>query len=244
MAFAGASVADAESHVRPAAQEPKELPTNRPSSSGPIVVAVVLGSSGTVASDVLAPYEVFASSPDFSVYTIAAQSAPAPIDGGPAIVPTYTFEDISSSRARQPDVVVVPAVGAPEGPEEAAMREWIVEQPGRGVRVLGVCNGWSVLAGTGLLNGHKATSHWSRLGALKQSHPEVHWMGGLRFVQDGRITTTAGVTSGVPGALKVMEEMAGAVEADRVGDGVLGFDGAIEYWRSTPTVPRLYRQPR
>ena len=54
-------------------------------------------------------------------------------------------------------------------------------------------------------------------------------MGGLRFVQDGRITTTAGVTSGVPGALKVMEDMAGAVEAERVGDGVLGFDGAIEY---------------
>ena len=115
MAFAGASVADAESHVRPAAQEPNDLPTNRPSSSGAIVVAVVLGSSGTVGSDVLAPYEVFASSPHFSVYTIAAQSAPAPIDGGPAIVPTYTFEDIRSGRARQPDVVVVPAVGAPEG---------------------------------------------------------------------------------------------------------------------------------
>lgn len=46
MAFAGASVADAESHVRPAAQGPKELPTNRPFSSDPIVVAVVLGSSG------------------------------------------------------------------------------------------------------------------------------------------------------------------------------------------------------
>ncbi|MFE4228718.1 DJ-1/PfpI family protein [Arthrobacter sp. NPDC056886] len=217
MAFAGTSVADADSHVRPAAHEAKELPANRPSSSGPLVVAVVLGSSGTVGSDVLAPYEVFASSPDFSVYTIAAKSAPAPIDGGPAIVPTYTFEDVRSGRARQPAVVVVPAVGAPEGPEETAMREWIVEQSGRGARILGVCNGSSVLAGTGLLNGHKATSHWSRLGALKQSHPEVQWLGGLRFVQDGRITTTAGVTSGIPGALKVMEDMTGAVEAERVG---------------------------
>jgi putative intracellular protease/amidase len=217
MAFAGASVADTESHVRTAAKEPTELPVNRPSSSGPIVVAVVLGTSGTVGSDVLAPYEVFASSPDFSVYTIAARSAPAPMDGGPAIVPTYTFEDVRSGRARQPAVVVVPAVGAPEGPEETAMREWILEQSGHGARILGVCNGSSVLAGTGLLNGHKATSHWSRLGALKQSHPEVQWMGGLRFVQDGRITTTAGVTSGIPGALKVMEDMAGAVEAERVG---------------------------
>jgi hypothetical protein len=132
-------------------------------------------------------------------------------------VPTYTFEDIRSGRARQPDVVVVPAVGAPEDAEEAPMRKWIAEQSGRGARILGVCSGSMVLAGAGLLDGHKATSHWSRLGALKRSHPQVQWVGGLRFVQDGRITTTAGVTSGIPGALKVMEDLAGAVEAERVG---------------------------
>jgi transcriptional regulator GlxA family with amidase domain len=217
LAFAGIEVADAQSHVAPAQQGLQRLPVNRPSSSGAIVVAVVLGSSGTVGSDVLAPYEVFASSTEFSVYTIAAQSAPAPIDGGPAIVPTYTFEDVRSGRARQPDVVVVPAVGAPEESEETAMRAWIVEQSGRGARILGVCNGSNVLAGTGILDGHKATGHWSRLGSLKKSHPQVQWAEGLRYVQDGMITTTAGVTSGIPGALKVMEDLAGADEAERVG---------------------------
>ncbi|RKR30125.1 DJ-1/PfpI family protein [Arthrobacter oryzae] len=215
LALAGARVSDAETHVRPA-RESQDLPANRPSSSGAIVVAVVLGASGTVGSDVLAPYEVFANSPKFSVYTIAASAAPAAVDGGPAIIPTYTFGDVAAGKARKPDVVVVPAVGAPEGPEEAALREWIVEQSGRGARVLGICNGSMVLAGAGLLNGHKATSHWSRLSTLKQSHPEVQWMGGLRFVQDGTITTTGGVTSGIPGALHVMADLAGAVEAERV----------------------------
>jgi transcriptional regulator GlxA family with amidase domain len=217
LAFAGAWKADAESHVRPSAQDFKDRPANRPSSSGPTVVAVVLGSSGTVGSNVLAPYEVFASSPQFSVYTVAALAGPAPVDGGPAIVPTYTFDDVRSGTARRPDVVVVPAVGAPEGAEEAAMRDWIVEQSGRSARILGVCSGSMVLAGTGLLNGHAATSHWSRLGDLKQSHPEVRWTGGLRFVQDGMITTTAGVSSGIPGALKVMADLAGVDEAERVG---------------------------
>jgi putative intracellular protease/amidase len=169
--------------------------------SGPIVVAVALGSSGTVGSDVLAPYEVFASSPEFSVYTIAAGPGPAPIDGGPAIVPTYTFNDVRSGRARQPDVVVVPAVGAPEGPEETAMREWILEESGRGAQITGVCNGSNVLAATGILDGHKATGHWSRLSSLKKSRPQVQWTEGPRYVQDGLITTTAGVTSGIPGAL-------------------------------------------
>lgn len=217
LALAGAQVADSEAHARPSAHELTDLPPNMPSSSGSIVVAVVLGASGTVGSDVLAPYEVFASSPKFSVYTIAMQSAPAAVDGGPAILPTYTFEDIRSGTARKPDVVVVPAVGAPEGPDEAATREWVVEQSRRGARILGVCNGSGVLAAAGLLNGHQATSHWSRLGALKQSYPEIQWTGGLRFVQDGMITTTAGVTSGIPGALKVMEDLAGADEAERVG---------------------------
>jgi transcriptional regulator GlxA family with amidase domain len=217
LAFAGAQVADAEAHGRPPVQAPEDPPPNQPSSAGAIVVAVVLGSSGTVGSDVLAPYEVFASSAEFSVYTVAAQGTPAAIDGGPAIVPTYTFGDIRSGAARQPDVVVVPAVGAPEGPEEAAMREWIGEQAGRGARILGICNGSNVLAGAGLLSGLRATSHWSRLNALKKSHPEVQWTEGMRFVQDGRITTTAGVTSGIPGALKVMADLAGAGEAERVG---------------------------
>ena len=217
LALTGAQVADAEGHVRSSAYKLKDFPKNLPSSAGPTVVAVVLGASGSVGSDVLAPYEVFASSPNFSVYTIAGLAAPAAIDGGPAIVPTYTFEDIRSGAARQPDVVVVPAVGAPDGPDEAATREWIVEQSRRGARILGVCNGSSVLAAAGLLTGRQATSHWSRLGALKQSHPEVQWTGGRRFVQDGMITTTAGVTSGIPGALKVMADLAGAGEAERVG---------------------------
>jgi hypothetical protein len=79
LAFAGAWKADAESHVRPSAQDFKDRAANRPSSSGPTVVAVVLGSSGTVGSNVLAPYEVFASSPQFSVYTVAALAGLPPL---------------------------------------------------------------------------------------------------------------------------------------------------------------------
>ena len=47
------------------------IPVGRASSDGPIVVAVVLGRSGTDDADALAPYEVFARSAKFSVYTVA-----------------------------------------------------------------------------------------------------------------------------------------------------------------------------
>jgi hypothetical protein len=105
LGFAGAHVSASESHIAPPAHGPKVLPSNQPSSFGHIVVAVVLGSSGTVGSDVLGPYDVFASSPDFSVYTVAAKSAPAPIDGGPAIahvhVPGHQIGQSPAARRRR-----------------------------------------------------------------------------------------------------------------------------------------------
>jgi putative intracellular protease/amidase len=195
-----------------------------PSSSGPIVVAVALGATPTVVSDALAPYEVFASSPQFSVYTVAADPRPAATQGGPAVVPTYTFADTTTGRAPTPNVVVVPAVAHPDGAEEAALRGWVSEQARSGALVLGVCNGAAVLASAGLLDGRTATAHWSRLGAFGEQYPKVNWVRGERFVHDGPITTTAGVTSGIPGALEVMAELAGPEEASRVGRGV-GYPG-------------------
>jgi putative intracellular protease/amidase len=196
---------------------PTDAPPASPTSSGRLVVAVALGASGTVGSDALAPFEVFATSPKFSVYTVAARPAPAPVDGGPAIIPAYTFAEVTSGRAQQPDVVVVPAVDDPDGASEAALRAWVVQQSQHGARILGVCAGARLLAATGLLQGRTATSHWSRISALKKQHPEVHWVDGERFVTDGAITTTAGISSGIPAALDLVGELAGNTEAARVG---------------------------
>ncbi|WP_167139494.1 DJ-1/PfpI family protein [Diaminobutyricimonas sp. TR449] len=185
--------------------------------AGPIVVAVALGATPTVASDFLAPYEVFASSPQFSVYAVAASAAPAQLEGGPAVLPVHTFDQVKSGAAPSPDVVVVPAVHDPAGTKESALRTFIVDQSNRGARILGICSGSLVLAATGVLDGLQATSHWSRISALEESRPQVDWVRGQRYVQDGLITTTAGVTSGIPGALRVMADLAGPAEAERVG---------------------------
>lgn len=201
----------------PDAPAPAGASVARPSGQGSIAVAVVLGRSGTVGSDVLAPYEVFASSPTFSVYTVAESAEPAPIAGAPSLLPAHTFADVDAGRAASPDVVVVPAVGDPTGEQEAVMRDWIVEQHEQGAHIFGVCSGSKVLAAAGVLDGRRATSHWSSLDALERSNSEVEWVRGERYVQDGSLTTTAGITSGIPGALKVVQELAGSEEADRIG---------------------------
>jgi putative intracellular protease/amidase len=156
----------------------------------------------------------------FSVYTVAATHAPAPLNGGLHVVPTYDFADVTSGAARKPDLVVVPAVTDPGGDQESELRDWIVQQAGAGARILGVCAGSRVLAATGLLDGHRATSHWSRIAPLRKSNPDVDWVEGQRYVDDGKITTSAGVSSGIPASLHLVQELAGKAEAAKVAEAV------------------------
>ncbi|WP_113702910.1 DJ-1/PfpI family protein, partial [Nonomuraea lactucae] len=185
--------------------------------SGRTVVAVALGASGSVVGDVLPPYEVFARSDRFAVYTVAARREPVALSGGLRVLPDRTFEEVTADAALRPDVVVAPAVVEPRGEREAPLRAWIARQAAGGSRILGVCAGSDLLAATGVLDGRRATSFWDRIGSLEKSDPEVRWVRGQRYVQDGPITTTAGVTSGIAGALRLVEQLAGAREAARIG---------------------------
>ena len=183
-----------------------------------LVVAFVAGATGTTTSDLLAPYDIFASSQAFSTYVVAASASPAMMVGGPALVPTYTFDAVDAAPELTPDLVVVPALEDPAGPREADLRAWVTRQHDRGARVLGVCAGARVLAATGMLDGRTATSHWSRIGALEKTNPDVTWVRGRVYVDDGDITTTGAVTSGVPAALHLMARLVGNDEAQRVAD--------------------------
>jgi putative intracellular protease/amidase len=183
-------------------------PAPRSEPAGAVVVAVLLGTGGSVVSDALLPYEAFARTTGFFVYTVAGERRPVALSGGLHVVPDHTFDD-----APAPDVVVVPAVVQ----QEPELREWLTGQATRGAYVLGVCAGSEVLADAGLLAGRRATSFWQRLGGLRDRHPETTWLAGERFVEDGRIVTTAGVTSGLAGSLRLIELIAGPAEATRVG---------------------------
>lgn len=216
----GVATTMAQSFPAPSRTEAPSWVPARPLPPGKFTVAVVIGSSGTVASDALVPYEVFARSGRFAVYTVASSRTPAVLSGGVHVQPDRTFAD----PLPRPDVVVVPAVAAPTGDSEAPLRAWVAAQAERGSHILGVCAGAEVLAASGLLDGRRATSHWSRVDSLRRSYPHIGWGVGARYVEDGRLTTTAGVTSGAAGALAVLERLAGVEEAGRVGAAV-GYPG-------------------
>ncbi|MEJ2859995.1 GlxA family transcriptional regulator [Actinomycetospora flava] len=83
-------------------------------------------------------------------------------------------------------------------------------------RVASVCTGASVLAAAGLLDGRHATTHWRFAGDLARAHPAVHVDPDPIFVRDGRVATSAGVTSALDLALSFVDEDHGPVIARRV----------------------------
>src|SRR5918998_600368 len=74
-------------------------PPARPVPEGRLAVAVVLGASGSVITDALGPYEVFARSQEFFVYTVSASHPTAMCSGGLAVVPDYSLADVDAGLA-------------------------------------------------------------------------------------------------------------------------------------------------
>ncbi len=96
---AGALVSVRAAYPRPPRAAPREgWPPPRPVPQGRLPVAVVLGASGSVITDALGPYEVFARSPGFVVYTVSARPA-AMLSGALAVVPDYSLGDVDAGTA-------------------------------------------------------------------------------------------------------------------------------------------------
>jgi len=181
---------------------------------------VVVGAEDAEVSDVLAPFETLAASGSFNVYTVAPVRRPLPLTGGLHLVPDLTFADLDARLGGPPDVVVVPALPDVERPSAEPVTAWLQQQAADGALVLGVCSGARVLASAGLLDGREATSHWARIGDFEAPYPEVTWVRGTRYVDDGDVITTGGILSAVDGALRVIERLVDDDTARRAADAV------------------------
>jgi len=81
--------------------------------------------------------------------------------------------------------------------------------------IASVCTGALVLAEAGLLKGHKATTHWSALDTLRE-YPNVEVVENTRFVREGNISTSAGISAGIDLALDIVKDLYGEEVAKKV----------------------------
>jgi transcriptional regulator GlxA family with amidase domain len=198
-------------HTAEAATASKDVPVAPLAPPHAGVNVAFLISDGTVMIDFAGPWEVFQdanvlgrTTPAFNLYTVAEAIKPVSFSGGATVVPQYTLAD-----APAPNVVVVPAQADPT----AAVKQWLVVMTQRADLVMSVCTGALVLAQAGLLDGKTVTTHHSAFGTLSMMYPGVKVERGVRFVDNGRIATSAGLSAGIDLALHVVARYYGKTAA-------------------------------
>ena len=182
---------------------------------------ILVGFDGAEGLDIFGPAEVFTTAsrrlgmPAYDV-VIAA------VDGGSIVLTSdasVAARRLGSIRPQADDTVLVVG-GADRALDEAASRQpllaWLV-RASRVVRRIGsVCDGAFIIARAGILDGKRAATHWSSCDRLGRAYPQIEVDREAIFVRDGRVWTSAGVTTGIDMALAMVEEDHGPRTADTV----------------------------
>jgi putative intracellular protease/amidase len=181
-------------------------------------VAVVLY-EGVELLDFAGPGEVFEAAGSFgesqgkrafNVYTVAITKSPLKSQRFVTIVPDYSIDD-----APKPDLIVIPGGASSALTGDARFMAWAKQAAGQSEILLTVCSGAFVPATAGLLDGRNATTWYGAIDRLRQVAPKVNVIEGRRFVDNGAIITTAGVSAGIDGALHVVARLLGRQVADQ-----------------------------
>ncbi len=169
---------------------------------------------GVQSLDVTGPLEVFngagaalrargAAGGGYRVRTIARAGTPVRSESGLRLIPDGPLPRTPEAI----DTLIVPGGGGRvEAAQDPALLRFLTRAHAGCRRVASVCTGSFLLAGAGLLDGRRATTHWAFAAELARAHPRVTVEPDPIFVRDGSIWTSAGVTAGMDLALALVEE--------------------------------------
>ena len=181
-----------------------------PPAKGKIPVAFAI-SEGVTVIDFAGPWEVFQDvmvpqrgsdhedQMPFQLFTVSEKTETLTGSGGLKLVPDYTFDS-----APQPKVVVVPAQQGSQ-----ALHAWLRKLTASTDVIMSVCTGAFQLGKAGLLSGKAATTHHDFLDRFAKTFPDVTVKRGLRFVEEEKISTAGGLSSGIDLALRIVERYFG-----------------------------------
>ena len=164
---------------------------------------------GLTALDAIGPYEVLNQLPDAEIRFVAAQKGVVKSDGALSLVADFELGELSA-----PQIVVVPGgFGTFAAMQNQQILAWLQTASQTALFTTSVCTGSLILAAAGLLNGLKATCHWHYLENLQffGAQPTAE-----RIVEQNKIITAAGVSSGVDMALRLVQILAGDATAQAV----------------------------
>ena len=148
--------------------------------------------------------------PGFNVYTVATSTKPLTSQQFLKVVPDYSI-----ANAPKPDIIVIPGGGSKVLVDDPSFMAWAAKTSREAELTLTVCTGAFVPAKAGLLDGLTVTTWYGAIERLRTAAPKSTVQEGRRFVDNGSIITTAGVSAGIDGALHAVARLAGRAVADQ-----------------------------
>ncbi len=150
--------------------------------------------------DFAGPFEVFSIAEaepgmkGFQVHTVSADGGMIRARNGLQVQPQYSFAQLP-----RPDLLIIPGGYGAEAIEihKPEILDWIRSYAETGVQIASVCTGALLLAEAGLLDGLHATTHWMDLKRLEEEYPYVEVQRGVKFVDQGWIVTSGGISAGI-----------------------------------------------
>ena len=160
--------------------------------------------------DFCGPFEVFSvasnqtRSPSFNVVTVA-EKTPVIARNGLSVNPDHTLESCP-----KPDILLVPGgIGTRREMDNEPLIEWIREGAGDAELVLSVCTGALLLGKAGLLDDLETTTHHVAYHLLREMVPSCTVHEDRRFIDNGKVITSAGIAAGIDMSLHVIERLLG-----------------------------------
>lgn len=151
---------------------------------------------------------------DFAWYELtlcAEEPGPVRVLGGASLHTPHGLEDFAAAET----VIVpgVPDVSADPSPQlVAALRR----AHAGGARIMSICSGAFALAGAGLLDGHRATTHWRYADQLRRRYPRVDVDADVLYIDNGNVLTSAGSAAGLDLCLHIVRRDFGAAVANAI----------------------------
>ena len=152
--------------------------------------------------------------PTYEVLVVAENRDPVVSDSVISLGPSHTFDE-----APAPFAIVVPGGGEPtlRAAGHKPLVDYVAETAVNAEIVMSVCTGAIILATAGLLKGRRATTHWAYVDVLENLGVEVVR---ARWVEDGKFLTTAGVSAGIDGGLRLAQRLVGDEAAKLIQRGM------------------------
>ncbi len=163
--------------------------------------------------DVYGPLEMFGSiGPELQIVTIAQKAGAVTSTQGPQTLAQYGFDDCPAL-----DLLLLPGgIGTIPELSNEPMLKFLRQRSASAQVTMSVCSGSAILAKAGLLDGRRATSNKQFFALATAQSEKVQWVEQARWVEDGNMVTSSGVSAGIDMALAVIARLFGRERAELI----------------------------